>query len=109
MSPTPVKRARRTYALSVVAVWVSSVGLTAFWLFGLMVYVSHGNPTNGSGVTSVMAGTFALLATGVVVGFVALSRSGPGRGFALTAVWLGGIPLAIIVLPIVARLSQFGP
>lgn len=94
--------------MSVIAVWVSSAGLAAFWVFGLFVYMSHGGPTNGPGVTGSMTLAFALLAAGVITGFVALSRRGPGRGYALTAVWLGGIPLAIIVLPIVGRVSPFG-
>lgn len=102
------KRARRTYVLSVVAVWVSSVGLAAFWLFGLLVYASHGGTTADPGIAGVTTGAFLLLAAGVVLGFVSLSRRGPGRGYALTAVWLGAIPLAILVLPVIGRVSPFG-
>jgi hypothetical protein len=107
-SSLQVKRARRTYAISVAAVWVSSAGLAAFWVFGLFVYMGHGGPTNGSGVTGSMTLAITLLAAGVTTGCVALSRRGPGRGYALTAVWLGAIPLAILVLPIVGRVSPFG-
>lgn len=88
--------------------WLSSAGLAAFWVFGLLVYMSHGGPTNSWGVTGATTVAVALLAAGVTTGFVALSRRGPGRGYALTAVWLGAIPLAILVLPIVGRVSPFG-
>ncbi len=103
-----MKRARRTHFLSVVAVWVSSAGLASVWLFGLLIYANHGHPVYGQGGTGLNVVAVVLLAAGVVAGFVALSRRGPGRGYALAAVWLGGIPLAILVLPIVGRVSPFG-
>ena len=103
-----VARARRTYALSVVSVVLSSVGAAAFWLYSLLMYANHGSPPSGLFVSGLVLAAPAFAIAGVLVGVVALNRRGPGRGRSITALWLGGVPLGFLLLVGLGRATPFG-